>query len=117
MTEPRIVFTRHAETMMAERGIREEWIKATIAEPQATEPDPTRLDVQRAFRTIPENGNRVLRVVYASLGDTIRVVTAFFAEAVGADPQPFQAYPPQAPVGTPDNGASFSVRAAAAPAR
>ena len=81
MSEPRIVFTRHAETMMAERGIKEEWVKTTIAEPETTEPDPARPDVQRAFRTIPENDNRVLRVVYASLGDTIRVVTAFFDRA------------------------------------
>jgi Domain of unknown function (DUF4258) len=78
MPEPRIEFTRHAETMMSERGIKEEWIKKTITEPEATEPDPTRLDVQRVFRAIPENGNRVLRVVYASFGDTFRVVTAFF---------------------------------------
>lgn len=78
MSEPQIVFTRHAETMMAERGIKEEWITTTIAEPDTTEPDPVRPDVQRAFRMIPENENRILRVVYATLGDTIRVVTAFF---------------------------------------
>jgi hypothetical protein len=78
MTEPRIILTRHAEAMMAERGIKEEWIKTTIAEPEAMEPDPTRVDVRRAFRAIPENGDRILRVVYASLGDTIRVITAFF---------------------------------------
>jgi len=63
---------------MAERGIKEEWIKTTIAEPDTTEPDPARPDVRRAFRMIPENGNRILRVVYATFGDTIRVVTAFF---------------------------------------
>jgi hypothetical protein len=78
MTKPRIVFTQHAETMMAERGIKEEWVRTTIVEPEATESDPTQHDVRRAFRAIPESGNRILRVVYASLGDTIRVVTAFF---------------------------------------
>jgi Domain of unknown function (DUF4258) len=64
--------------MMAERGIKKDWIETTIAEPDTTEPDPARPDVRRAFRTVPENGNRILRVVYATLGDTIRVVTAFF---------------------------------------
>jgi hypothetical protein len=64
--------------MMAERGIKEEWIKTTIAEPDTAEPDPARPDVRRAFRAIPENGDRILRVVYVSLGATIRVVTAFF---------------------------------------
>jgi Domain of unknown function (DUF4258) len=78
MSEPDIVFTQHAETMMAERGIKQEWIKTTIVQPDTTEPDPTRPDVRRAFRIIPENDNRILRVVYATLGDTIRVVTAFF---------------------------------------
>ncbi|MBV8823695.1 MAG: DUF4258 domain-containing protein [Hyphomicrobiales bacterium] len=78
MSKPEIVFTRHAETMMAERGIKQEWIKTTIAEPDTTGPDPARPDVRRAFRMIPENGNRTLRVVYATIGDTVRVVTAFF---------------------------------------
>jgi hypothetical protein len=78
MSKPRIIFTRHAQTMMTERGIKEEWITKTIAEPEAAELDPTRSDVRRAFRTIPENGNRILRVAYASIGDTVRVVTAFF---------------------------------------
>ncbi|HXW24094.1 MAG TPA: DUF4258 domain-containing protein [Xanthobacteraceae bacterium] len=81
MTEPRIIFTRHAETMMTERGIKEDWVKATIAEPEATESDPSQPNLSRAFRTIPEYGNRVLRVVYASVGDTIRVVTVFFDRA------------------------------------
>jgi hypothetical protein len=78
MNEPRIVFTRHAQTMMAERGIKEEWIERTVGEPDAGEVDPRQSDVLRAFRSIPENGNRVLRVVYTSIGDTIRIVTAFF---------------------------------------
>ena len=64
--------------MMAERGIKEEWIKKTVSEPDATEVDSRQSDVLRAFRVIPENGNRVLRVVYATIGDTIRIVTAFF---------------------------------------
>jgi hypothetical protein len=78
MSKPRIVFTRHAKTMMTERGIKEEWIRRTVSEPEAHEVDPTQSDVRRAFRSIPENGNRILRVVYASIGDTVRVVTAFF---------------------------------------
>ena len=78
MSRFRLIFTRHAQTMMAERGIEEDWITRTVAEPEATEVDPKQSDVRRAFRTIPENGNRILRVVYASIGDTVRVVTAFF---------------------------------------
>jgi hypothetical protein len=78
MSKPRIVFTHHAQTMVTERGIKKEWIERTLSEPEAHEVDPRQSDVLRAFRSIPENGNRVLRVVYTSIGDTIRVVTAFF---------------------------------------
>ena len=78
MDKLRIIFTRHAQTMMTERGIKEEWVTRTIAEPDSAEADPTRSDVRRVFRIIPENDSRILRVVYASIGDTLRVVTAFF---------------------------------------
>jgi hypothetical protein len=78
MSKSPIVFTRHAQTMKAERGIKEEWIERTITDPEAAELDPSQPDVRRAFRSIPENGDRILRVVYAPIGDMVRIVTAFF---------------------------------------
>jgi hypothetical protein len=78
MTDPRIEFTRHAREMLAERGIRREWVNLTILDPAAIEPDPSRPGVLRAFRRIAERGNLFLRVVYTQAGETVRVITVFF---------------------------------------
>lgn len=75
----KVTFTKHAEAMLAEREIAREWVERTIEAPDATEPDPQQPDAVRAFRSIPENGGRVLRVVYVrGADDTARVLTAFF---------------------------------------
>lgn len=74
----RIVFTQHAEQMLIERSIERDWIERTIATPDIVESDPDRPDVFRAFKRIPERGDRLLRVAYVRTGETVRVVTAFF---------------------------------------
>lgn len=73
-----ITFTAHAEAMLGERSIAREWVVETLNNPDAIEPDPNAPGIFRAFRSIPENGGRVLRVVYRAQGDGARVVTAFF---------------------------------------
>jgi hypothetical protein len=73
-----ITFSQHAEAMLAERLIKREWVERTIAEPEALEVDPTRPNVFRAFRRIPEHGDRYLRVAYVQVGDRLKVVTVFF---------------------------------------
>jgi hypothetical protein len=78
MAVPRLLFTKHAEDMLVERKIDRAWVVATISDPESIEPDPARPGVLRAFRRIPEHGNRFLRVAYVSTGDTMRVVTVFF---------------------------------------
>jgi hypothetical protein len=52
----------HAVERMAQQGIPQSWIDATLAQSNWTEPDP-RPGRTRYFRAIPERGNRVLRVV------------------------------------------------------
>ncbi|MBI2714924.1 MAG: DUF4258 domain-containing protein [Rhizobiales bacterium] len=78
MSEHRLIFTRHAELMLAERGIERAWVERTVNEPETIESDPVRDDIYRAFRAIPERNGRVLRVVYATSGEQIRIITAFF---------------------------------------
>lgn len=78
MSKHRLIFTRHAEFMMAERSIERAWVERTLVEPEAVEPDPVRNDIIRAFRAIPERNGRVLRVVYAASGEQMRIVTVFF---------------------------------------
>ncbi len=73
-----ITFTDHAEAMLIEREIARDWVLQTITHPEATEPDTLQLGVFRAFRSIPENGGRILRVVYVPDSDGARIVTAFF---------------------------------------
>jgi hypothetical protein len=39
--------------------------------------DPAHPEVERRFRTVPERGGRVLRVVVVETSEEIRIVTAF----------------------------------------
>lgn len=73
----RIVYTRHASTMLEERAIDPAWIELTIFHPDTTEPDPRHPEMVRAFRRIPERDGRVLRVVYVPGDDHVRVITLF----------------------------------------
>jgi uncharacterized protein DUF4258 len=74
----RLVFTKHAEEMLVERAIDRSWIVATISNPESVEADPFRNGVMRAYRRIPEHGNRFLRVAYVRTDDLVKVLTAFF---------------------------------------
>lgn len=73
-----IVYTLHAQQMLAERGIERHWVQRAIENPDETEFDPVYPEAIRAFRAVPENGGRVLRVVYIRDGSDIRIITAFF---------------------------------------
>jgi len=77
MAESEIIFTRHAETVVAERAIERRWVERTIREPNFVERDPTRGTVN-AFRSIPEHGGRILRVTYVNDGTRVRIITVFF---------------------------------------
>ena len=74
----KVHLTRHAEAMLAEREIALEWVERTVNAPEVIESDPLQTGAFRAFRSIPENGGRILRVVYVLTGDDIaRVLTSF----------------------------------------
>jgi hypothetical protein len=81
MDERRLILTRNAEAMLAERGIEWEWVERTIHRPDEVRIDPTRENILRAFRSIPERDGRVLRVVYSQGETEIRIITAFFDRA------------------------------------
>jgi uncharacterized protein DUF4258 len=78
MAEPRLQFTKHAEEMLVEREIDRSWVVATITSPEAIEADARRPGVVRAYRRIPERGNRFLRVAYVPIENSARVLTVFF---------------------------------------
>jgi hypothetical protein len=81
-----ITLTRHAETRLRERVIPFAWVERTARNPSWTEPEPADPTLQRRFATIPEFGDRALRVVCAETPSEIRVITVTFDR--GARPSP-----------------------------
>ena len=74
----RFNMTKHAEAVVANRGIKAEWIEAALEVPESTHPDPEDGELQHVLRKIPEFGNRVLRVVFNQTKSPAVIVTAYF---------------------------------------
>ena len=74
----KLEFTKHAIQVMAERGIPVEWVARAIAEPALRVPDPNDPQVERFFRRIPEQDDRILRVAVNTHVAPWRVVSVFF---------------------------------------
>lgn len=70
--------TGHARQVLAERNIALEWVAITVETPELCEPDPLDPMIERRFRRIPENDNRVLRVAINNSVEPPRVVSVFF---------------------------------------
>jgi len=80
----RVVFTRHALSRLAQRGLDRAWVERTIAQPEWQESDPD-TSLLRLFRKIDEAEGRILRVVVRyEWGEACRVITAMFDR--GAQP-------------------------------
>ncbi len=73
-----LVFTEHAQRVMAELRILPKWVEQAVDAPQRRTLDPYDGTVERFYARIPENGDRVLRVAVNTGLDPRRVVTAFF---------------------------------------
>ncbi len=74
--------TDHARKRCARRGIKEEWIREALENPETLEDDAYDLDLVHALCSVPEKGFRILRVVYNETVEPVAVVTAFFDEKV-----------------------------------
>jgi hypothetical protein len=68
----------HAQEAIALRGLRAEWIEATLISPAATGPDPRRPGISLSYKAIAEFGGRVLRVAHRPDGADVFVITAHF---------------------------------------
>lgn len=77
-TPPLYECTQHARKVMEERKIDPAWLESTLSEPEWNLPDPQDETVERFYRHIPENGNRVLRVAVNTTVDPWRIVSVFF---------------------------------------
>jgi len=73
-----LLFTHHAPDRMRERSIAAEWLERTVREPEWVEPNRGDPAVERRFRSIPEFGDRVLRVACVETDTHIRVISVHF---------------------------------------
>jgi hypothetical protein len=78
MGQPQITFSVHALGVLEEREIDKEWVKRVVSQPALLVPDADDVQLLHALAPIPENGGRVLRVVYNAESVPAHVVTAFF---------------------------------------
>lgn len=69
-------FSEHAYDMLKERGIREEWVKLTVENPEKKEPKDD--GTIHYIRAIEEYGGRYLRVVVNPDVTPQRITTLFF---------------------------------------
>lgn len=74
----RYELTQHAKDVLAERGIRLEWLETALAKPQLTVADAVDPDLEHRLLRIPDYGNRVLRVILNCTVDPVRVVSVYF---------------------------------------
>jgi hypothetical protein len=63
---------------MEHRGINTDWINLAIESPQQRCLDPNDRSLERFYRSIPANGDRVLRVVVNTKVAPWLVVSVFF---------------------------------------
>lgn len=70
--------TVHAAKVIAEREIPREWIVRVLDQPKRTEPDRDDPDLRHALASIPEHGNRVLRVIYNYKASPWLIVSVYF---------------------------------------
>jgi hypothetical protein len=65
---------------MHERGIKEDWVKSTVLDPDMTEPRED--DEVHYLKKIPQKRGRVLRVIVNPSVNPERVITVFFDRRV-----------------------------------
>ena len=76
-----IEFSKHAQEVIRERHIPEDWVRRTIAQPDRHEAPPD--GTMHYIKAIPEHGERYLRVVINPAVTPQRVVTVFFDRRLG----------------------------------
>jgi hypothetical protein len=71
-----VVLSRHAEVVAEERRIERDWIERAARDPEWRTPDKEP-SLERRFITVPERGERALRLVCSETDTEIRVITVF----------------------------------------
>lgn len=68
----------HAITRIEQRNLNLQWVIAALKTPDLQEPHPKDAHCRIAYKAITEADGRVLKVVYNTSTDPIRVVTVHF---------------------------------------
>jgi Domain of unknown function (DUF4258) len=78
--------TKHAETMLKERGIQLQWLERILLNPVQQHMDLTDPALNHAIGPIAENGDRLLRIIYNDTVKPLRIVTAYFDRTLRKSP-------------------------------
>lgn len=78
MPGPLFDLTAHAAIVIAEREIEMAWLDLALTRPERVEADRLDPSLEHALVSIPERGDRVLRVVYNPSHRPPKVITAYF---------------------------------------
>ncbi|MGC8917691.1 MAG: DUF4258 domain-containing protein [Thermoanaerobaculum sp.] len=70
--------TTHAQEVLEKRRIPLRWVEKVVSNPEWNEWDTVDPSLEHRLGTVPEFGNRILRVVVRDVGSTILVITAYF---------------------------------------
>lgn len=71
-------FTEHCLERLKERNIKREWLIQALMYPFKTEPDAKDPTLTVVYKPIPENGDRVLKVVYNKNTNPWTIITVHF---------------------------------------
>ena len=71
------VLTKHAETVIKERGITPDWLERILRNPIRQMADTFDPELKHAMGPIAENDDRILRVIYNDNLKPLRI-TAYF---------------------------------------
>ena len=72
-----IKLTVHVQTRIQQRQIAMAWIEAAINAPDRMAADKDSA-LTNSFKSIPEFGGRILKVVHRAIGSDVLVITAYF---------------------------------------
>lgn len=72
------ILSDHAQKRLRQRGIKPEWVKAAIDNPDQIEDDFEDSTLAHALKAIPEKGFKKLRVIYNETTEPVTIVTAYF---------------------------------------
>lgn len=73
-----LLYTNHAETVIRERSLDKRWVERAVWEPDWQAADVKDTLVIRLYKQVPENGDRILRVVCVVTPEEIRILSAYF---------------------------------------